>query len=106
MLKNEDFYKFPNFVTEIKQGNIGILYGYAAWAVSFIGISYIYMDFILWPFYNCIAWKAWFREHHLSVVFIEEGQHRADSGLLMPATEIQLPCFLSKPSAAWGTCSS
>lgn len=64
----------------------------------------IYVDFIIWPFYNCIAWKTWFREHHLSVVFIEIGHHRADCGLLMSATEIQLPCFISEPSAAWGMC--
>lgn len=38
--KNEDFYKFPNFVAEIKQGNIRILYGYAARGDGFVGISY------------------------------------------------------------------
>lgn len=75
VLKNEDFYEFPNFVAEIKQGNIRILDGCAAWAAGFIGISYIHGHLII-AFLGKLG-----SENIISVVFTEVGQHRADCGL-------------------------
>ena len=73
--------------------------------VGSFSISCIYMDFIIWPFYNCIGWKTCYRVHHLSVAVVEIGCHAADYGLLASARETPLLSFISKSSAAWGMCS-